>query len=312
MKKKSLFAVILVFFIIGFTFITPRANAASMSIGPYVWFAWWQPAFRNWMKGDQSYSMIAPAINRKFTMNPNFLYGPMLAFNFNDKISFSNIFIYGNYKCESRFIRGLINTTLLFPNKNKQLITRYDLDSTLNFTINKFVKIFLGFKYLHYTFNKNDFAFTGVSSGAIIDWKINRDSLGGGLGIGITIPLVENFGMIWSLSALYQKPIEKVTKNGIAFMGATIYPIKSTFKPKYHSIGGNTNLSFAYYIEKASLTIAAGFRYQYMYLMGKNISPEAFDLMLTPFNLAPKMANQHDHFYGLVMSVVYTLDFLKV
>ena len=64
----------------------------------------------------------------------------------------------------------------------------------------------------------------------------------------------------------------------------------------YNSVGANSNLSFAYHIRKASLTLSIGFRYQYLKTIGEERSGLEFD-------------QQSDHFYGGIFSAVYSFEF---
>jgi hypothetical protein len=180
------------------------APAADMSIGAASWYAWWKME-----EGD-----------REQNIDPAILYGPILSIGFAPRWSLSSIFLYGKYEFTD-------------PGGGKNDINRFDSDTAINFSINKYVKIFGGPKFMGYT--QPGFSHLG---------------LGPALGVGLTLPLSESFFVLWNIS------------------GAYLWGEHNEDDPdgdrstNYVEPGMNTNLSLAYYIDAISTTITLGYRYQ--------------------------------------------------
>ena len=70
--------------------------------------------------------------------------------------------------------------------------------------------------------------------------------------------------------------------------------------------GINTNLSFAYYITKANLTISLGFRYQLLYYF---VDEKTDPLIIRKFTNI--INNEADHFYGILITAIYSFKIKK-
>ncbi len=245
-----------------------KAQAASMTIGPYGYYAWWNPFFKKWIegKGDQ---FIFPndtlSFNRKFEMKQAPLYGGVFGIAFSEKWSFMNVFIMGKYITKSSHFEQAITVLYSSPYflRRNQNTFKYDLDSTLNYNIKSFFKFFIGFKYQHYNFKQNrsinqlTIQTSFYPTYIIYEGKIEYHGLGGGLGFGFNVNLVENLYLLWNISILYQKPLMRGRKWKFMYSNGSIMPLNTiaTIDLDYNSLGGNSTLSFAYYIPAASITI---------------------------------------------------------
>jgi hypothetical protein len=110
-------------------------------------------------------------------------------------------------------------------------------------------------------------------------------NIGAGAGFSFTVPIVDNLFFIASLSAL-------------AMSGEGIYKNKNTFstvakRGGFYNVGGNGNLSLAYYFTKARMTVSLGGRYQVLRFGSLSNNSKMFD-------------GTYDHFYGAMLSMLFT------
>ncbi len=192
--------------------VSAPAAAVDMSVGAATWFTWWSM--------DSSHSTD--------DYDPTFMYGPVLSFGFSKKWSLSSIFLYGRFSGES----------------SSSDIERFDSDTTLNYSINRFIKIFGGAKVMGFT--QPDFS---------------HISAGPALGVGLTLPLGGNFFVLANVSGMYNYAWQH--ENSVNLNA--VVP------------GVNTTLSLAYYIEKASTTITLGGRFQYFHISYDDL-PSDYDM----------------------------------
>ncbi|HQP50497.1 MAG TPA: hypothetical protein PKX12_17370 [Spirochaetota bacterium] len=135
-------------------------QSATLGIGASGWYAWWKP--------EPEY--------READADPDFLYGPQLLLQFSQSFSVSTVFLMGKFKYYDEY-NGETSTSD---------ITRYDSDTTLTYTLNRYVRIFGGVKFMGYDYSAG-----------------SHYGLGPGLGFGLVIPLMEKlFGTV-SFSGLY-------------------------------------------------------------------------------------------------------------
>ncbi len=277
-----------------------RANAAGMSVGPYVWYAWWMPCYEEIMRGKSSGSAIKP-VKANYKMNPSFLFGPAVSIN-SGNWSWSTVFVLGWYEARSKNLI-IFPPSSLMPQNNSNKTIKYDVDSTLNYAINKNVKVFLGLKYQRYNFKM-----TYMSMMQTMGWIMRYDDAyhgpGLGFGAGFTFNLVDNLYLLWNLSLTGYCSFIVHNRTGVTFFQQTSLPIMEKNKLMIGTgIGPNSTLSLAYYIVPANLTLSLGFRYQYIYFFGTRLP--AGD------NTLNSIKSKSDHFFGINMSVVYSFNFSK-
>ncbi len=187
-------------------------------------------------------------------IDPAFLYGPVLGINFTPTVSLTSVFLYGEFDMGDDDDDGDSNE-----------IERYDSDTALNFALSRYVKLFGGLKYMGY------------------DWESGEHiGYGPALGIALTVPLFDNFYLLINASGMYLWGTheEKDDDSG------------EKIEEDYNEPGFNTNLSIAYYIAPASLSIILGGRYQYFKTEQDN--DEGGDMEHT--------------FYGVTLTAVYSFS----
>jgi len=241
MHLKKVFVMVISILILTAAFSTP-SYSLGVSAGVSTWYTWWE------MNDNESDSTT--------DMGDALMYGPMVALRFNSQWSLSSVFLYGKFENDSEDDGP--------PTK----IKRYDSDTTLNYAINRYFRVFAGFKFMGYKFDG------GKNYG-----------YGPGIGIGIVLPVTEQFMIMGSFSGLYQWGTEEDDENDNGM----------TYKSDSTSKGFNTSLTMAYYIPAAAVTLSAGFRYQYL-----EMEVEESDI-----NNAQDMEHT---FYGFTFSAAYSFE----
>lgn len=183
--------------ILGLVIAMPHpAQSATLGIGAAGWYTWWDPK---------------PS-TREAEADPTLMYGPQLLLAFTPVLSISSIFLYGKFAYDDRSVHGSTSMD----------IKRYDSDTTLTYSLNPYIRLFGGLKFMGYKYD------TGDHYGA-----------GPGLGLGLVLPLAER--LFWSvgLSGLYlwgeqsnEESTGKVTMNfreyGANCSAALIYTVSSS------------------------------------------------------------------------------------
>lgn len=239
-----------IFLLIFFSFFTSTgyAFAADISIGASSWLAWWEP--RN-SENDMN-------------LDPTILYGPVASAKVTDDLSISGVFLYGKFKSKTSDGTG-----------GPDEISRFDSDLSVNYNLNRYLKIFAGAKYMGFAWDEKS------SEGT-------HSSTGPGLGIGSTIPLLENFYLLANISGTYSWG--EHTQRNIHTNNNISQEHKESVDIRERSF--NSNLSIAYYIKPASTTISLGGRYQYFYI----------DYAKTNDYLKDEVHN----FFGITLAAVYS------
>ncbi len=270
------------------------AWALDVSIGPTAWFAWWKPAFEDIYAayGDPG------VVEQDFQLGPAPMYGAALSLAFSKEWSWSSVFVYGNeYRAE-------VNKTYTngFRVTGAMRIEKTDLDSTVNYSLSRTVKVFGGVKYQGYSFKDNSTTYYPGSSAVyktdsthVYSW-----STGPGLGVGFTIPVSESVFILLNASGLYMYASLKAPGGNIQ---------------AYDCWGGNAGISLAYYVSSMSTTIALGGRYQFITYAFKDNSSDLSRAGSHQFG-GPNantqenrfLDNKSDQFYGITLSAVYSFE----
>ena len=237
MHLKKVFVMVISILILTAAFSTP-SYSLGVSAGVSTWYTWWEIE-----EGEGT-----------IDIGDTLMYGPMVAFRFSPQWSLSSVFLYGKFEQESN------------GDGEQETIKRYDSDTALNYAINRYFRIFAGFKFMGYKFGG------GKNYG-----------YGPGIGIGIVLPVTEQFMIMGSISGLYQWGTEEDDENGV------------NYENDVTSKGFNTSITLAYYIPAASVTLAAGYRYQYLEM-------EIDDT----YNNITK--NSELTFYGYTFTATYSFD----
>ncbi|HPV43071.1 MAG TPA: hypothetical protein PKX40_17975 [Spirochaetota bacterium] len=325
---SSMKAAVLLFFLIMSTAVPATSPAATISFGPYFYYAAWEPFYKDNLlskNNSQSYTW-----KHRFTMDPAPLYGFSLGFSFAERWSASAVFVTGRYVSRFSYLAasylaplfvtlmggsGFVTPTEI---SSRQGTNKYDLDTTLSCAVTSFMKVFIGFKYQRYTISEGPYnvpmRLIGPDAGSY--WIYNNTRIiyngySGGIGVSFSAHVVENLFFFFNVSGLYQYP--QMNSNNsffIAFFGdgggGFILPLN--FKDAlsnqrktrlvYNAVGGNVTTSFAYQIPAAHLTLSLGARYQYLYFMGSDAGGFRFN-------------GKSDHYYGGTFSAIFSFDLNK-
>ena len=279
----------LLFIIVFISIMLPgAAKATSISTGLYTWYNWWQPS---WV---QARDMLV--ISKKVTINPEFLYGPVISINLPKNFVLSTLFVYGDYKISTKEVTVVYSQ--IFPENNNYMIKRYDSDSIIGYCFADFFKIFLGFKYSYYKYKEDLF----IESSNFISYSKTTKFINAyapGIGLTISVPIKGFFHLIASSSVIYSFG-NYISKSKILLWPAFPVPVDfiSTLKP--HRIGSNSSLSFLFKLSKINASINIGFRYQMFKAMPFTIN----------FNDDDEF-KYYDHFYGITIAVIYHFKIKK-
>ena len=266
--------------------------AAGVSVGATMWYAEWDPVFSNLvkMKGFLQGGMPLPEVSLK--TNSAFLIGPMISISFLNKFNFATVFTMGKFDGTGT---GANSTDYgggnysYFNVKTKYISTKTDLDSSISYALFRYMKIFAGIKYQGYSTDVNmEFSFSGVNTASSqLNVISSLDNIGGGAGIALAYPLINNIFVICNISGVYMRAYNEYS---MAIEGSP----DEKFKDEYNVYGGNASISCAYYFASLGVTVSLGGRYQYL----KYYRTKGYDTY--------GMNKMADKFYGVVLSAVYS------
>ncbi|MCX8123335.1 MAG: hypothetical protein N3F66_04135 [Spirochaetes bacterium] len=190
----------------GILFLISPLYPSDLGLGISAWYADWK-----------MYNPNEP-ISKTTKMDPVVYIGPSISYQFAPSWSTTLVALYtpSPYKMTNDY------------NETTE-ITRYDVDLALNYQLSRYIKVFVGAKYLGFNFDG------GHHQGA-----------GPGGGIGLTLPLISNFYFLANASGLY-------------LWGNHKDPDKSRDFAEY---GYNLSVQIAYYAASLGLTASLGYRYQ--------------------------------------------------
>ena len=218
--------------------IPSKLFAVDISVGASTWYAWYKPS------GGGS-------------VDPALLFGPALSVKFDDDYNLTFVYYYGEYEYN-------------YGRTSK----RHDSDIALNYRLNNFLKVFGGIKYRKVTANSNEYS---VPPPLVVIYGIKTDSIGPGLGLSATYPIIRNMYVIGTGSGLF------LVRRSEYDLGFGVND-----KRYYHNYGYNFSLGIAYYIEPASTIINLGGRYQ-CFMDRKDTSIK-------------------DSFYGITLTATYSFE----
>jgi len=197
--------------------------------------------YTNWSVEDEDGSSGAD-------VDPSILYGPALLLRLNEIYSITFVFLYGSFR---------------FHDSESETIYRYDSDLAINYRLSEYFKIFAGAKYMRFEARG----------------KFYNHSLGPALGLGVTIPVLDNLFIIGNASGLYS-------------WGEEVNQDSSTDNTGVRFYGMNSSLMLSWYIPAASASLSIGGRYQPVVMIQED-RPSSEDE--TKFQ-----------FYGLTATAVYS------
>ena len=230
--KKFLFITLIT---ISTTFIIPHKTfGADITVGATTWFA----------ASEQYYTQSAWFGNALVKSDSAFLYGPTLAVRLSSDFNLTFVYLFGTF--DTAKDDGNV--------KSKSKYKRSDSDLALNYRLSNYFRVFAGLKYLSYDITPRE--------SDTVNFKIQNidthTSIGSGLGVSATYPLIGNLFVLGTVSGLYLWGKDKVV------ITDTIGNNPQNLSIGYNEYGFNSTLSLAYYIAPASTVISLGGRFQYL------------------------------------------------
>jgi len=251
--------------------------STDITVGATAWYVW----------GDryEDVTKNSDRPNKSYAFDSTFLYGPAISVKFSDDFNLTFVYLYGKFDYDDEIYKdagGAYNI--------KTSAIRSDSDLALNYRLNGNFKAFAGIKYMAYEVKSsfNDF---------LKDYCENHSkhtSIGPGLGLSGTLPIIENIFLLATVSGFY------LYSNGEEFKDDGIYGRKYTepvsLKIGYNEYGINSTMSIAYYIAPASTVISLGGRFQYFII----------DYDKHEFFPINSITNR---IYGITLTATYTFSF---
>jgi hypothetical protein len=249
---------------LGLFLLAQPARAATMSIGYLTWFNWWEISDN---PSEDIYDKY------EYNLEPSFLYGPMLSFQITPEWNVSSLFIMGSYRSE---FNGVLDG---YAYSSSYDIWRYDSDTTVSYAFTPYFRLFLGFKFMRYTYTIDDSSDSGDGMTYIYD------DYAPGAGVIFTIAFTKNIYLSISVGALFS--FTNMTVENIPDDVISVILLDSWYK-----VGANARMILNFTIEKAHMVITTGFRYQMFY----SFSDEYEEF------------NSVQHLYGPELSVIFYFD----
>jgi hypothetical protein len=189
--------------------VTPQpAHSATLGIGAAGWYTWWDP---------KAYHADAEA-------DPAPMYGPQLLLSFSPQVSLSSVFLYGAFTYRQP---GYESTT-----------KRYDSDTTLSYSLNQYVRVIGGVKFMGYS------------------WESGRHlGAGPGLGVGFVAPLAQNIFCALNISGMYLWGNQDDDSEN------------SEMTYGFNEWGTNSSISLVFMIPSSSVSLSLGGRYFYFKIL---------------------------------------------
>ena len=252
-----------------------KAYALDITVGASTWYAW-----GGRYENVKEYSIRE---SNNYVFDPTFFYGPALSVKINNDFNLTLVYLYSKFS----YIEGVFKD-ITASHDVKSKIKRSDSDLALNYRLNNYFKAFVGAKYLTYEIK--------LSYYDPVNYELHTSqskhlSIGPGLGISSTYPIIRNFFLLGTISGFYLfSPGEKFEDN---LLYDKDRPTKMTIG--YNEYGINSNISIAYYIAQYTTVISLGFRYQYF--------------VTDYLDYAPFLINNiKNEIYGITLTATYTFE----
>lgn len=272
--------------------------AQSLGLGASAWYADWRPAIAEWLTGT-SRTWPTPSLYGSYTMPASFLTGPVFSLKSAKGTTWSNSVYFGQYHLKTTSLLSM--ASLVLPKVARQPIEKYDADSSITTPLNKWLSLFFGIKYQRYRIK--DWIAMGGAVPMLQKESITNNTLGTGMGLGFTIPIVSGLFVLINGSALYQGALLDYHTRILIYSSTfnTMVPASAAQRILNHGVGANTSASLAYYIQPMRTTIALGFRYQFIHFFPGIGTSGGFRII----------EKRNDHFYGAALSVVHVISLTR-
>lgn len=284
-----------------------NAHALSVSVGANLWYTWWDPAWRDGIYEiifDAPYPFPPPSrlIGYQKANMPDapvisaFTYGPALSLRAG-RVSISTVFMYARYNIEYSGLMTVSNYFINIPVTatdspyliTKREITRMDTDTTVSYSINRALSFVMGLKIQNYSVDSS----TWDTTSGLTKLSTSFLTIGPGLGLSVTLPLVADVYIIWNGTGFFLW-----SRQGARKAGLTNGTVSYFDDGRYLSLGGTTSLSLAYVFSSINTTLSWGLRYQVLWY-------KKLDTRSGILNVDRKM----DHYYGISMAAIYAFNF---
>ena len=246
-------------------FCPVASGAGSWMLGVKGWYASWDSAVLDWFEQDLAAGFRENGIDLQADSDPGdgYLAGPLLSYQKEgSKWSFS-----GALMGISNFSQDWDGSAPGMDIDSSLDLERFDFDLAANYTLHKYVKAFVGFKYQR---TEMDFTlrYDTLMIQRVFDYKLEADAYMPTAGVGIAYPIHEKFALGLQLGLLYADiDLEITDEEGDTF---DIWP-QSTW-----GFNGEVTLS---YQPKKDLILQLGYRYQIWQLEARR--PQSLEVIVS-------------------------------
>ncbi|MBN1534521.1 MAG: hypothetical protein JXA20_17745 [Spirochaetes bacterium] len=280
------------------------ARAVTLSVGGNLWYNWWIPAFKEGKLESMVYAPSVPYLAYRFSDSRDIgststvTGGPALSVRI-DRFSLSTVLVYANYRVRNNGLTRSRNY-ILYPAlpasaaaayvESYLSIRRWDSDTTLSYSLTPVMSLLLGLKVQSYSLKSR----TADLVSGIVKASDDFITVGPGLGLGLTIPLVSDLFLICNTTVFLLWSRQEASKNIMVPSGVVIYFDDGS----YFGLGTTVMVAGAYVLSSVNTTLALGLRYQLLWY-------RSLDDRSGTVNVDRKM----DHNCGITLSAIYTFDF---
>ncbi len=270
--------------------------AADFGIGAMTYYATWQPAFTSYVKRWGGENVEA---------KPLYLAGPILTMKFLDDWDISAVGLFSiksslEEENHDIFTFSLPASPPLFGYsisvESKSVITRNDIDLTIGCKVWRYIKAFVGYKFMSTRTGDSEYTIYVMHNGQTVNvdrshkFEFDYISHAGGIGLGLALPVVSNFYIVMNSSFLYAQASMEISLVDWNRQKRLIGVEDETIK-KYSALGVNSTLSLSYYFDSISTSIVLTGRYQF--LRYNRIEDDVYYI------------RSDDIYYGVMLSAVF-------
>jgi len=285
-------------------FSSRTAAAADVSAGATVWYAWWRAAH------SQVDTDFGISNDRLQTMSA-FMYGPVVSVKFHDDWTLSSRFMIGNFGVKE--LEGRAYGTNYDTFTTRYRVLKYDSDTTLGYSVSRYVRLFAGVKIMGYQrflnrrSNINIYPFSVLENYVYITENVFSTTYGPGGGLGLVAPLADGLYASLNVNGLYTvgesrtRLYSYVPNRPVVLGGSDITRyISGEFSTVADVVmwGGNIDAAVSYYILSAQTTVAIGGRFQILKVLARDRRDA-----VTPSDGSDR--DYQDIFGGITVSALY-------
>lgn len=259
--------------------IPEKAAGLDIAIGATAWYAQWDSVWREIPVYRPLPGWSSRLTSREGDNTPTLLYGPVFSIGFSSDVSIAGAYLWGDsYRLKQESVYDAYNEmgAYQFTGISQESIgpvTRFDYDTTLNYRVFPWLKVFAGVKYQGYDYDIN---IVGTVPLYLMDYfmsvTVKSRSLGPGAGAGITLPVFSHAYMMVNASFLYLRTTWEYS-NYIAQNYDPMIPEEVDFR----CYGFNAHSSLVYYFEEANIALSLGVRLQYLRFTSKDAEKNGID-----------------------------------